>query len=107
MGVEVTEAESDTTIQDFGDFHPTAKIGQLAPSVDYTKDISDVPLLLVQLTKLKCGEARRCAPKEKDSKLEMDIKQVEESLCELEKKVHQMLQSMYTAKEGRQHGKHT
>ncbi|PIA48409.1 hypothetical protein AQUCO_01400782v1 [Aquilegia coerulea] len=55
MGAEVTEAESDATIQDFGDFRPTAELGQLAPNVDYTKDISDVPLLLVQLTKLKCG----------------------------------------------------
>ncbi|KAF5207066.1 Spermidine hydroxycinnamoyl transferase, partial [Thalictrum thalictroides] len=55
MGAEVIEAESENNIGDYGDFRPTTEIRKLAPSVDYSKDISDWPLLLVQLTKLKCG----------------------------------------------------
>ncbi|PIA36118.1 hypothetical protein AQUCO_03400196v1 [Aquilegia coerulea] len=55
MGAEIIEAESESEIKDLGDFCPTPETKKLFPFVDYTKDISEAPLLLVQLTRFKCG----------------------------------------------------
>ncbi|PIA36124.1 hypothetical protein AQUCO_03400200v1 [Aquilegia coerulea] len=55
MGAEIVEAESQFEIQDLGDFRPTPETKKLLPPVDYTREISELPLLLVQLTRFKCG----------------------------------------------------
>ncbi|KAL3533020.1 hypothetical protein ACH5RR_006541 [Cinchona calisaya] len=55
MGALLLEAETEHKIDDFRDFCPT-QILNLIPSADYTTTpIQEVPLLLVQLTKLSCG----------------------------------------------------
>ncbi|PRQ34251.1 putative transferase [Rosa chinensis] len=51
-------AHSSSCIDDFGDFAPTPDFGRgrgLLPTVDYSGGISSYPLLLVQITYLKCG----------------------------------------------------
>ncbi|PIA34016.1 hypothetical protein AQUCO_03900128v1 [Aquilegia coerulea] len=53
--IEIIEAESENKIEDYVDFRPTAEIRKLVPYVDYNNDISELPLVLVQLTKFKCG----------------------------------------------------
>uniref|UniRef100_A0A5B7AUE2 Putative spermidine hydroxycinnamoyl transferase-like n=1 Tax=Davidia involucrata TaxID=16924 RepID=A0A5B7AUE2_DAVIN len=57
VGALLYEAETDAKIDDFGDFRPTPELRALIPSVDYssTSPIHELPLLLVQLTKLSCG----------------------------------------------------
>ncbi|KAK2978174.1 hypothetical protein RJ640_016188 [Escallonia rubra] len=55
LGAELLEAESESTIDDFGDFCPTPEIKALTPPIDYTTPIHELPLLLVQVTKFKCG----------------------------------------------------
>ncbi|CAI9098756.1 OLC1v1035455C1 [Oldenlandia corymbosa var. corymbosa] len=56
MGALLIEAESNLTIDDFGDFRPSPEIRSLIPSVDYNvTPIHEVPLLVAQVTKLKCG----------------------------------------------------
>ncbi|KAF5197445.1 Shikimate o-hydroxycinnamoyl transferase [Thalictrum thalictroides] len=55
LGAEIFEADSQSEIKDLGDFRPTLETKKLLPIVDYTKDISELPLLLVQLTRFKCG----------------------------------------------------
>ncbi|XP_047319434.1 spermidine hydroxycinnamoyl transferase-like [Impatiens glandulifera] len=54
-GALLLEAESTKKLEDLGDFCPTPEIEQLIPSVDYTRPIHDIPLLIVQITKFKCG----------------------------------------------------
>lgn len=55
-GALFLEAESDSTIDDLLlDFSQGSKLGQLIPAVDYSTDISSCPLLLVQVTRFKCG----------------------------------------------------
>ncbi|KAJ8617315.1 hypothetical protein MRB53_013501 [Persea americana] len=54
-GIIFYEAESDVEIDDFGDFKPTPELRNLAPHIDYTTDITEWPLLLVQLTVFRCG----------------------------------------------------
>ncbi|XP_050369604.1 shikimate O-hydroxycinnamoyltransferase-like [Argentina anserina] len=49
-------ANSSSCIDDFGDFAPSSEFGRgILPSVDYSGGISSYPLLLVQITYLKCG----------------------------------------------------
>ncbi|XP_010050942.2 spermidine hydroxycinnamoyl transferase [Eucalyptus grandis] len=55
MGVWLIEAESEGTLNDLGDFCPSQEFEQIVPSVDYTTPIHELPLLLVQVTKFKCG----------------------------------------------------
>jgi len=55
MGVMFTEAESESKLEDLGDFLPSSEYKYLIPNVDYTVPIHDLPLLLVQLTKFQCG----------------------------------------------------
>ncbi|XXG45748.1 hypothetical protein AAC387_Pa02g0745 [Persea americana] len=54
-GVIFYEAESDVDIDDFGDFKITPELRDLAPRVDYTTDITEWPLILLQLTVFRCG----------------------------------------------------
>lgn len=48
-------AESEATIEYFGDFHPTPQLRALVPLVDLKAPLHEQPLLLVQVTKLSCG----------------------------------------------------
>ncbi|KAJ4950907.1 hypothetical protein NE237_027739 [Protea cynaroides] len=52
-GVLFVEAETTSVIDDFGDFAPTME--RLIPAVDYSGDISSYPLLVLQVTRFKCG----------------------------------------------------
>ncbi|XP_010051711.1 spermidine hydroxycinnamoyl transferase [Eucalyptus grandis] len=55
MGVWLIEAESEGELNDLGDFCPGPDFEQLMPSLDYTMPIHEQPLLLVQVTKFRCG----------------------------------------------------
>ncbi|XP_071930536.1 hydroxycinnamoyl-CoA:piscidic acid hydroxycinnamoyltransferase-like [Coffea arabica] len=56
MGALLVEAQSELKIQDFGDFCPAPQIRALIPPIDYSNTpLHEVPLLLVQITKLACG----------------------------------------------------
>jgi len=56
-GVLFIEAETTQySLADFGDFKPTMELRKLViPSCDYSKGLSSFPLLMVQLTRFKCG----------------------------------------------------
>nr|AEM63675.1 hydroxycinnamoyl CoA shikimate/quinate hydroxycinnamoyl transferase [Platycodon grandiflorus] len=54
-GVLFVEAETDGVVDDFGDFAPTLELRKLIPSVDYSLEISAIPLLVLQVTYFKCG----------------------------------------------------
>jgi shikimate O-hydroxycinnamoyltransferase len=54
-GVLFVEAESDASVDDFGDFTPSSEMRRLAPTVDYSGDISSYPLFISQVTHFKCG----------------------------------------------------
>ncbi|KAM4097713.1 hypothetical protein ACJW30_07G022600 [Castanea mollissima] len=54
-GVQFFEAESESRLEDFGDFSTTAKYEFLFPGVNFSVPIHEMPLLLVQLTNFKCG----------------------------------------------------
>ncbi|CAI0394604.1 unnamed protein product [Linum tenue] len=60
------EAESETTLAELGEFLPVPEGGEfspgpvvqlteLAPRVDYSKGVSSYPLLILQVTRFKCG----------------------------------------------------
>ncbi|RDX76205.1 Spermidine hydroxycinnamoyl transferase, partial [Mucuna pruriens] len=55
MGVRFIEADSSSSLEDLGDFSPSSEYHYLVPSVDYTLPIHELPLVLVQLTRFKCG----------------------------------------------------
>ncbi|PWA66965.1 Chloramphenicol acetyltransferase-like domain-containing protein [Artemisia annua] len=55
QGVLFVEAESDSVINDFGDFAPRLEFLKLIPTVDYSLGIESYPLLLMQVTYFKCG----------------------------------------------------
>lgn len=48
-GVLFVEAETNSVIDDFGDFAPTLELRQLIPTVDYSGGISTYPLLVLQV----------------------------------------------------------
>ncbi|KAL5149850.1 Spermidine hydroxycinnamoyl transferase [Glycine soja] len=53
-GVTLIEAESPKTMDDYGDIATNEKLmSELIPMVDYSQPIEELPLLLVQLTRLK------------------------------------------------------
>ncbi|MFS7966805.1 putative transferase [Helianthus anomalus] len=54
-GVLFVEAEADCCIDDFGEITPSPELGRLAPTVDYSGDISSYPLFVTQVTRFKCG----------------------------------------------------
>ncbi|CAH9086544.1 unnamed protein product [Cuscuta epithymum] len=54
-GALFVEAESDATIDDFGDFVPSLELRKFIPSVDTSGDISSFPLVIFQVTRFKCG----------------------------------------------------
>ncbi|CAL5402172.1 unnamed protein product [Camellia sinensis] len=56
MGVELIEADSESKLDDFGDFSPSPEFDCLIPCVNYkSTPIHELPLLIVQLTKFSCG----------------------------------------------------
>ncbi|CAI9293525.1 unnamed protein product [Lactuca saligna] len=54
-GVLFVEAEADCKIDDFGEITPSPELRRLAPTVDYSGDISSYPLVITQVTRFKCG----------------------------------------------------
>ncbi|KAL0903503.1 hypothetical protein M5K25_027889 [Dendrobium thyrsiflorum] len=56
-GVLLVFAETNSTVDDFGDFAPTMEMKRLIPMVEYTDDISAFALLVLQITYFKCGGA--------------------------------------------------
>ncbi|BAT76760.1 hypothetical protein LR48_Vigan627s002300 [Vigna angularis] len=55
-GVRFIEAESSSTLQHLADFSSCSEHHYLVPAVDYySLPIHELPLVLVQLTKFKCG----------------------------------------------------
>nr|A0A2H5AIZ1.1 RecName: Full=Hydroxycinnamoyltransferase [Narcissus pseudonarcissus]AUG71940.1 hydroxycinnamoyltransferase [Narcissus pseudonarcissus] len=54
-GVRFVVAETDSAIDEFGDFAPTMELKKLIPKVEYGDDISAFPLLVLQITHFKCG----------------------------------------------------
>ncbi|KAL0012080.1 hypothetical protein SO802_007188 [Lithocarpus litseifolius] len=55
MGVQLLEAYSEAELDELGDFAPTDAVRDLVPKVDYTTPIKEWPLLLVQVTRFRCG----------------------------------------------------
>ncbi|XP_042065427.1 rosmarinate synthase-like [Salvia splendens] len=53
-GAAFVEAEAEADLNDLGDFAPYPDFC-LTPKVDYSQGISSFPLLLVQVTRFKCG----------------------------------------------------
>lgn len=50
-GAQLIEAETDSTVKDFGDFAPSPQLTQLLPHLDFaSKNIYSYPLLLVQVS---------------------------------------------------------
>uniref|UniRef100_A0A7N0TI89 Shikimate O-hydroxycinnamoyltransferase n=1 Tax=Kalanchoe fedtschenkoi TaxID=63787 RepID=A0A7N0TI89_KALFE len=54
-GVLFVEADTNSVIDDFGDFAPTLELRRLIPAVDYSAGLSAYPLLVLQVTYFKCG----------------------------------------------------
>lgn len=48
-GVLFVEADTPASVDDFGDFAPTAQLRQLIPTVDYSGGLSSFPLLVLQV----------------------------------------------------------
>lgn len=48
-GVLLVEAQSNSVIDDFGDFAPTPELRRLIPPVDYSAGIESYPLLVLQV----------------------------------------------------------
>ncbi|XP_021817128.1 shikimate O-hydroxycinnamoyltransferase-like [Prunus avium] len=48
-------AESNSVLDDFGDFAPTSDFLKLIPAMDYSVGVSSNPLLVLQVTYFKCG----------------------------------------------------
>ncbi|XP_051115190.1 shikimate O-hydroxycinnamoyltransferase-like [Andrographis paniculata] len=55
-GALFVEADSDADLEDLGDFSPRYDV-TLIPAVDHSKQISEKPLFLVQVTRFRCGGA--------------------------------------------------
>lgn len=55
QGVLFVEAQTPSSVDDFGDFAPTLQLKQLIPTVDYSAGLSTYPLLVLQVTYFKCG----------------------------------------------------
>ncbi|KAI8565736.1 hypothetical protein RHMOL_Rhmol03G0284300 [Rhododendron molle] len=55
VGARLYEAELDAELAEFGDFCPTPDLRSLIPSVDYDAPLHEIPLLLVQITRFRCG----------------------------------------------------
>ncbi|CAI0427571.1 unnamed protein product [Linum tenue] len=54
-GVLFREAEADASLDELGEFMPGAELLKLVPRVDYSQGISSYPLVVLQVTRFKCG----------------------------------------------------
>ncbi|GLJ22653.1 hypothetical protein SUGI_0426700 [Cryptomeria japonica] len=54
-GALFVEAVTESTIDDFGDFTSPSQVTTLVPSASYENGFTKSPLLMVQVTKFKCG----------------------------------------------------
>ncbi|KAH9610951.1 hypothetical protein KSS87_001141 [Heliosperma pusillum] len=55
-GALLVEAETKHRLDEFNDFEPSAKMSELMiPKCDYNRELSLIPLLMVQITWFKCG----------------------------------------------------
>nr|QQH14907.1 hydroxycinnamoyl CoA quinate transferase isoform 2 [Cirsium japonicum] len=54
-GVLFVEAEANCSIDDFGEITPSPELRKLAPTVDYSGQISSYPLFITQVTRFNCG----------------------------------------------------
>ncbi|KAL5701377.1 shikimate O-hydroxycinnamoyltransferase [Ranunculus cassubicifolius] len=55
-GALFIEAETGSSLEDFGDFAPGMdKLKHLVPTVDMSEDPSSTPILMVQMTRFRCG----------------------------------------------------
>lgn len=54
-GALFVEAEASIMLDDLDYFAPNVNFDQLFPFIDYSKDISSYPLVLIQVTRFKCG----------------------------------------------------
>ncbi|XP_051148642.1 spermidine hydroxycinnamoyl transferase-like [Andrographis paniculata] len=54
-GARLIEAESGATLDDLGDFSPSPEYADLIPQVNYSTPMAEIPILLVQITKFRCG----------------------------------------------------
>ncbi|XP_021766402.1 benzyl alcohol O-benzoyltransferase-like [Chenopodium quinoa] len=54
-GVPFIEAEADATLEDFGEIHPPFPLEELLYEIPNTDAMVGTPLLIVQVTRLKCG----------------------------------------------------
>ncbi|GJT34914.1 shikimate O-hydroxycinnamoyltransferase-like protein [Tanacetum coccineum] len=54
-GVLFNECESYCEIDDFGVITPSPELRNLAPTVEYSGDVSSYPLVVLQVTRFKCG----------------------------------------------------
>ncbi|KAH6834068.1 hypothetical protein C2S53_013355 [Perilla frutescens var. hirtella] len=55
QGVLIFEADSEMAVEDFGDFSPTPAMQPFIPSLDYATPIDEIPMVIVQLTRFRCG----------------------------------------------------
>ncbi|XP_028761266.1 spermidine hydroxycinnamoyl transferase-like [Neltuma alba] len=55
MGARLLEAVSEAKLDDLGDFQPNQDVEQLMPKIDYRLPLEEIPLLVVQLTRFRCG----------------------------------------------------
>ncbi|CAN1809416.1 HCT [Linum perenne] len=56
-GVLFVEAEVDLRLNQIDESTPSSELLKLVPRVDYSQEISSYPLLLLQVTRFKCGGA--------------------------------------------------
>lgn len=54
-GAVFVEAEYDGLMNEFGDFRPSPELSRLVPVANSSGEISACPLLLLQVTRFKCG----------------------------------------------------
>ncbi|KAL5577874.1 hypothetical protein UlMin_019573 [Ulmus minor] len=54
-GALFVEAETTSNMDDLGDFAPSPELKKLVPTVDTSGGICTIPILIVQLTRFKCG----------------------------------------------------
>ncbi|QHN76410.1 hypothetical protein HN51_053964 [Arachis hypogaea] len=52
-GAMLLEAQSNKSMAEYGDFSPNQPIKELIPTVDYSRPIEELPLLLAQITRFK------------------------------------------------------